>query len=162
LDPTESTQFCAASPRFARPSPIAPKGFIPGIDTDVGEAVPTLARFPEPKCESSPVSGLSASANITCESRERRRSVLLEGDACFSDNVDKRCCATRLDFGLRSDASVPPDSRTTTSSSGPSTLPESVFTSATDDMDDCERRGLSAALGTEDVVVVEETEFEAA
>jgi hypothetical protein len=29
-------------------------------------------------------------------------------------------------------------------------------------MDDCERRGLPVALGSEEVVVVEETEFEAA
>jgi hypothetical protein len=43
-------------------------------------------------------------------------------------------------------------------------LPESVFTSATDDIDDCERRGLPAALGAEEdvvAVVVEETEFDA-
>jgi hypothetical protein len=41
-------------------------------------------------------------------------------------------------------------------------LPEFVFTSATDDIDDCEIRGLSAALGSEEDVAVEETEFEAA
>jgi hypothetical protein len=35
LDPTESTQPCAASPRFARPSPIALSGL---IGADVGEA----------------------------------------------------------------------------------------------------------------------------
>lgn len=106
------------------------------------------------------MSGLSASASETCESRERRRSVLLE-----EDNVDECCCccATRGDFGLSADASVAPDSRAMTSSGEPSTtFADSVFTSATDDMDDCERRGLPVALGSEEVVVVEETEFEAA
>jgi len=145
LDPTESTQPCAASPRFARPSPIALSGLIPGIDTDVGEAALalTLARLPEPGCESSPVSALSASASGACEPRERRRRTLLEGDCNF----------------------IPPESRAMTSSRWPSTFPESVFTSATDEMDDCERRGLPAALGAEEVVVVvvvEETEFDAA
>jgi hypothetical protein len=134
LEPTEPTQPCAASPRFARPSPIA----LSGIDADVGEA--TLAGFPEPKCESSPVSALSASASGACESRDRRRSTLLEGDCNF----------------------IPPESRAITSSRWPCTLPESVLTSATDDMDDCERRGLSVALGTEEDVVVEETEFDVA
>ena len=42
----------------------------------------------------------------------------------------------------------------------------SVFSSATDDMDDCERRGLPSVLGAEDdvavVVVDEEMEIEAA
>ena len=158
LVPTESTQPCAASPRFALPSPIAPRELIPGIDIDAGETAPTLARFLELECGRSPVSGLSASASETCESRERRRSVLLEDDCWFSDNVD----ATRGDFGLSGDASVPLGSRATTSSGRPSTaFAESVFTSATDDMDDSERRGLSVALGSEEVVV-EETEFEAA
>jgi hypothetical protein len=83
LDPTESTQPCAASPRFARPSPIALSGLIPGIDTDVGEAAFALARFPKPECESSPVSALRASASGTCEPRERRRRTLLEGDCNF-------------------------------------------------------------------------------
>lgn len=109
-----------------------------GVDADVG-----LARFPEPKCESSPVSALSASTSGACVSRDRRRSTLLECDCNF----------------------IPPESRAMTSSRWPSALPESVFTSATDDMDDCERRGLPAALGAEEVVVVvvvEETEFDAA
>lgn len=141
LDPTESTQPCAASPRLARPSPIALSGL---IGADVGEAA--LTRFPEPECESSPVSALSASASGACESRDRRRRTLLEGDCNF----------------------ISPESRAMTSSRWLSSLPESVFTSATDDMDDCERRGLPAALGTGEVVVVvvvvvvEETEFDAA
>jgi hypothetical protein len=134
LNPTESTQPCAAPPRFARPSPIV----LSGVDTDVGEAA--LARFPEPGCESSPVSALSASASGACESRDRRRSTLPEGDCNF----------------------IHPEFGAMTSSRWPSTLPESVFTSATDDMDDCERRGLPSALGAEEVVVVEETEFDAA
>jgi len=145
LDPTESTQPCAASPRFARPSPIALSGLIPGIDADVGEDGLALARFPEPEPEggTSPVSALSASASGACESRECRRRTLLEGDCKF----------------------IPPESRAMTSSRWLSTLPEPVFASATDDMDDCERHGLPTALGTEEVVVVvvvEETEFDAA
>lgn len=139
MDPTESTQPCAASPRFARPSPIALSGLIPGIETDVGEAALALA-FAESKCESSPVSALSASASGACESRERRRSNLLGGGCNF----------------------ISPE---LTSSHWPSTLTDSVFTSATDDIDDCERRGLPPALGDEEdvvVVVVEETVFEAA
>lgn len=117
-------------------------GLIPGIDTGVGEAafVLAFACFPEPDRESSPVSALSASASGACESRERRRSNLLGGGCNF----------------------ISPESRAITSSRWPSTLPESVFTSATDDMDDCERRGLPAALGAEEVVVVEETVFDAA
>lgn len=142
LDPTESTQPCAVSPRFARPSPMALSGLIPGIGTDVGEVAFAPTRFPESECESSPVSALSASVSGACESRDRRRRTVLEGDCKF----------------------IPPESREISSRWLPN-LPESVFTSATDDMDDCERRGLPAALGTEEVVVVvvvEETEFDAA
>ena len=125
---------------------------------DVGEDALILARFPEPECESSPVSALSASASGPCESRDRRRRTLLEGDCSFSGKVDERgCCVTRVGFGLSLSGS-----RDVTSSGGPSTLPVSVFTSATDDMDDCDIRGLPAVLGPEEDVVVEETEFEAA
>lgn len=69
---------------------------------------------------------------------------------------------------LRADAGVAPSSRETTPSSGGSCdFSTSPFSSATDDMDDCERRGLPSVLGAEDVAVVavavgEETEIEAA
>ena len=123
---------------------MALSGLIPGIGADVGEAAFafTPARFPEPEYEFSPVSALSASASGACESRERRRRTWLEGDCKL----------------------IPIESREISSRWLP-TLPESVFTSATDDMDDSERRGLPAALGTEEVVVVvvvEETELDAA
>jgi len=133
----------------------------------VGETALSLTRVPEPECESSPVSALSASASGACESRERRRRTLLDGDCSFSDKGDKRCgCCCFMagaNFVPTADATVPPESRVMTSSSWPSSLPESTFTSAADDMDDCERRGLPDALGSEEdvvaVVVVEEMEF---
>jgi len=90
LDPTESTQPCAVSPRFARPSPIAPSGLMGGIDTDdVGdEAALTLARFPELERGFSPVSGLSASASATRELYERRCRTLLDDDGEEGDGSE--------------------------------------------------------------------------
>ena len=119
----------------------------------------------------SPVSDLSASANGARESRECRRITLLDG-GCSDDVGDRSCffffCAPRAGFGL----SVAIESRETTSppsTVSPITLfagPVCPFSSATDDMDDCERRGLAPALGAEEdedvVVVVDETEIEAA
>jgi len=139
LDPTESTQPWAASPRFARPRPIAPSGFIPEIDTDVDDTPPTLARFP--KLELSPVSDLSASARGTRESRECRRTVLLDGDGGCPGDVGERCCgrcATRARLVPRgADACLASSLRETTSpSDGASTFSRSGFSSATDDMDD--------------------------
>jgi hypothetical protein len=179
LVPTESTQPCAASPRFARPRPRAPSGFIPEIDADVGETTLILARFFEPEQVGlSPVSDLSASESGTGMSRERRRTILLDGKVGSCSDVGERCCrcvcsccccdrcTTRARFVLRADASVAPSSRETTPPLGRySDFPMSAFSSATDDMDDWERRGLQSVLGAEEdaavVVVGEEMEMEA-
>jgi hypothetical protein len=147
---------------FVRPNPIALSEFIPGID--VGVTGPMLARLLEleleigPEPPLAPIGDLSASASGTRASRERRRSVLLDGDVCWPDDDNDvlgvtLCGATDAGFGL--DVGAGPVCWTL-GSSRETTL--SVFSSAADDMDDC---GLARVLGAE-VGVVEETEFEAA
>jgi hypothetical protein len=145
-----------------------------------------LARFPKlEEDEPSPVSGFSASASGIRISRERRRTVLFDGDGscggCFSNDVGEHCClcwccsccggrcATRARFASRADASVALSSRrrigTTPSPGGSSDFSDfatSVFSSATDDMDDWERRGLPSVLGAEEDAVGVEMEIEAA
>lgn len=147
LDPTESISPCAASPRFVRPSPIAPSELIPGIE--VGGTAPKLARF---ELVLTPVSKLSASDKGTCGSRESRRSVLTEGDSDCSDGDEHRGASMTARFG------VTPVSRAMDSSS------TSAFPSSTEDADDCERRVLASVLAVEPdvVVVVDEIEPEAA
>jgi hypothetical protein len=119
-----------------------------------------LARFAELELALESVSGLSASADGTRESRERRRSVLLDGDGVWpdDDDVGAFCGATKSGLGL--DVGVASVSRAVGSSSETAL---SAFSSATDDADDCERRELVPGLGAEkDVMVVVETEIEAA
>jgi len=141
LEPTESINPCAASPIFVRPIPIALSELIPGIE--VGGTAPKLARFADVELLPAPVSELSASDRGARASRERRRSVLTEGDGGCSNGADD---------------GVAPVSRTMGSSS------MSAFSSATDDADDCERRVPASVLEAEPdvVVIVEETELEAA
>jgi hypothetical protein len=172
LEPTESIQPCAASPRFVRPSPIALSEFMPGIDA--GVTGPMLARLPElelgpePVLVLAPINGLSVSANGTRASRERRRNALLDGDGSWSDDVRASLCgATNAGSGL--DVGVVVVSWAVGSSREAAF---SAFPSATEDMDDCERRGLAPGLVAEVdvvdvgvvvvVVVVEETEFDVA
>jgi hypothetical protein len=146
---------------FVPPNPIAPSEFIPGID--VGVTGPMLARLLElgPEPARPPIGDLTASASGTRASRDRRRSVLLKGDVCWPDDDvgATLCSATDAGFGL--DAAVVPLCWTLDSSRE---ITLSVFSSAADDMDDCERRGLVrvAEVGVVVVVVVEETEFEPA
>lgn len=107
-----------------------------------------LARFVDVELVLTPVSELSASDRGARDSRERRRSVLTEGDGVCSDGInDEHCCATATAlFGL---------------APGSEMMGSSAFSSATDDADDCERRVLAPVLA-DVVVTVEETELEAA
>lgn len=144
MEPTESINPCAASPIFARPSPIALSELTPGIE--VGGTALKLARFKfvDVGLVLTPVSELSASDRGTRDSRERRRSVLTDGDGGCSDGIDdEHCCATGLLVSR------------TMGSSG-----MSAFSSATDDADDCEKRVPAAEPDV--VVIVEEMELEAA
>ena len=110
-----------------------------------------LARFVDVELVFTPVSELSASDRGARDSRERRRSVLTEGDGSCSDGVnDEPCCATATSqFGLAS-VSL--------------TMGSSALSSATDDADDCERRVPVPVLAAEPevVVIVEETELDGA
>jgi hypothetical protein len=107
-----------------------------------------LARFVDVELVLTPVNELSASDRGARDSRERRRSVLTEGDGGSSDGVDDElCCATAT--------SLAPVSLT---------MGSSAFSSATDDADDCERRVPVPVLAAEPdvVVIVEDTELEGA
>ena len=126
---------------------------------------PMLARFAELELVLESVSDLNASAGGTRESRDRRRSILLDGDGVWPDDDDVGACCGATKSGLGLDVCVASVSRAVGSSSETAL---SAFSSATDDADDCERRGLAPGLGAEKdvmVVVVEvvvETEIEAA